>query len=79
MSDATCSQSMHTRLKTIPKRCISVSEFCKTYGVGKTFAYKLLDISSNTGRLSSKKLGGRRLISVDSAEKLMHQEVGGVA
>lgn len=65
--------------RVVQQKAISVAEFCETYGVGKTFAYKLMDISSKTGRLSSKRLGGRRLISVDSAEKLMHQEVGDAA
>lgn len=57
----------------VEKRYISVSEFCKIYGVGRTFAYRLIGNQSSPGFLDSTKLGKRRLISVDSAEALMRE------
>lgn len=57
----------------VEKRYISVSEFCKIYGVGRTFAYRLIGNQSSQGLLDSTKLGKRRLISVDSAEALMRE------
>lgn len=55
----------------VEKRYISVSEFCKIYGVGRTFAYRLIGNQLGSGLLASTKLGRRRLISVESAEALM--------
>jgi hypothetical protein len=49
---------------TVPKRMLSVGEFCYLYGIGKTTAY---------GEMAAKRLpyrmcGRRRLIPVDGAE-----------
>ena len=57
----------------VEKRYISVSEFCQIYGVGRTFAYRLIGNEGSRRFLESTKLGKRRLISVDSAEALMRE------
>ena len=55
------------------RRYISVTDFCRIYGVGRTFTYRLMGTELKPGALSSTKLGSRRLISVDSAEALMRK------
>lgn len=48
---------------------ISVAEFCRRYGLGKTFTYALI----NAGELEVTKIGRRTLISVQSANELILQ------
>ena len=56
---------------TVERKYISVADFCRIYGVGRTFTYRLIGTELKPGALSSTKLGSRRLISVESAEALM--------
>ena len=48
-------------------RTISVKDFVAMSGMCKTTAHKLI----NTGKLQSTKVGGRRLISLGSAQALL--------
>ena len=48
----------------IPRRAISISEFCRTYGVGRTMVYQLI----KDGVLPAIKCGRRTLISWEEAE-----------
>ena len=51
----------------LPLRAITVPEFCAMYSLSRQTTYNLI----NAGKLHSVLQGGRRLISVDSAEKLL--------
>ncbi|WP_291364359.1 hypothetical protein [Acetobacter sp. UBA5411] len=42
---------------------MNISNTCKIYGIGRTYCYKLLA----EGHIKAKKLGGRTLVSTDSA------------
>ncbi len=44
-------------------RLISVNEFCRTFGIGRTKAYEVL----KSGQLRSVKVGSRTLIDMESA------------
>lgn len=46
------------------KRVLTVAEFCRDYNVSKTLAYQLM----NAGKLSSLKIGAKRVITTDAAE-----------
>jgi excisionase family DNA binding protein len=46
------------------KRLLTVAEFCKTYGVGRTRAYALI----NAGVIMAVKIGVSTRITADSAE-----------
>jgi excisionase family DNA binding protein len=46
------------------QRAMSVDEFCRDYGVGRTTAYEEL----NAGRLRACKCGTRTIITTDAAE-----------
>jgi excisionase family DNA binding protein len=46
------------------KRTLSITEFCKNYGVGRTMAYEEI----KARRLRAIKVGQRTLIIVDDAE-----------
>lgn len=43
---------------------LAVDDFCRSYGVGRTFTYQLL----GEGRLEAKKAGKRTLITAESAK-----------
>ena len=49
------------------KTAISISEFCRSYGVGKTTAYKL----ARQGKISIARVGRRSLVIVASADALI--------
>ena len=51
----------------MPLRAITVPQFCQMYGLSRQTTYNMI----NAGRLQSVLQGGRRLILVDSAEKLL--------
>jgi excisionase family DNA binding protein len=46
------------------QRAMSIDEFCRDYGVGRTTAYEEL----NAGRLRARKCGKRTIITTDAAE-----------
>ena len=49
------------------KRALRIPEFCETYGVTRSSAYRMMA----AGTLKSVMIGGRRLIPVDVAEALI--------
>lgn len=49
------------------QRAMSVDEFCRSYGPGKTKAYEEL----KSGRLRGRKIGKRTIITEDDAEDWM--------
>jgi predicted DNA-binding transcriptional regulator AlpA len=51
----------------LPLRAITVPQFCQMYGLSRQTTYNMI----NAGHLQSVLQGGRRLILVDSAEKLL--------
>jgi predicted DNA-binding transcriptional regulator AlpA len=51
----------------LPLRAITVPQFCLMYGLSRQTCYNLI----NSGQLQSVLQGGRRLVLVDSAEKLL--------
>lgn len=51
----------------LPLRAITVPQFCAMYRLSRQTTYNLI----NAGELASVLKGGRRLILVDSAEKLL--------
>jgi hypothetical protein len=51
----------------LPLRAITVPQFCAMYGLSRQTTYNMI----NSGQLKSVLQGGRRLILVDSAEKLL--------
>jgi predicted DNA-binding transcriptional regulator AlpA len=51
----------------LPLRAITVPQFCQMYSLSRQTTYNMI----NSGQLKSVLQGGRRLISVDSAEKLL--------
>jgi hypothetical protein len=55
----------------LPLRAVTVPQFCAMYRLSRQTTYNLI----NAGELASVLKGGRRLILVDSAEKLL----GGVS
>ena len=57
------------------KTAISIAEFCRDYGVGKTTAYKL----ARQGRISIARVGRRSLVIVKSADDLIANSTGPVA
>jgi excisionase family DNA binding protein len=50
---------------TPTKRVLTVAEFCRDYGISKTFAYQHM----NEGKLRSLKIGAKRVITTDAAEE----------
>jgi excisionase family DNA binding protein len=52
------------------RRALTLSDFCDFYSIGKSTAYLLI----RSGKLRSIRVGGRRLIPVDSAEALLKPE-----
>ena len=52
-----------------PPRALSITDFCRLYGIGRTHAYA--EISG--GRLHARKAGRRTLITVDAAEAWLEQ------
>jgi excisionase family DNA binding protein len=57
ISDRECKRRAH-------QRAMSIDEFCRDYGVGRTTAYEEL----NAGRLRARKCGKRTIITADAAE-----------
>jgi hypothetical protein len=57
-----CSQPDETEYEE--KRLLTVSEFCRRYSIGRSFAYEEMA----AGRLLYRKLGNRRRIFVEDAE-----------
>lgn len=53
------------------KKAISIQEFCDAYGVGRTFAYKLI----GEKKLQIAKAGRRSLVLVESAEKWLQESL----
>lgn len=53
-----------TNQRLARQRAMSVQEFCRTYGIGRTRAYEELKAS----RLRGRKAGNRTIITVDDAE-----------
>jgi excisionase family DNA binding protein len=53
------------------RRALRINEFCKAYGVSRTTAYKLIAEK----KLPLCKIGGRSLIRVEDAERLLSAEV----
>jgi predicted DNA-binding transcriptional regulator AlpA len=51
----------------LPIRAITIPQFCSMYSLSRQSTYNLI----NAGELKSVLRGGRRLILVDSAEKLL--------
>lgn len=51
--------------KTNELKFINIRNTCKIYGIGRTYCYKLL----SEGHIKAKKLGGRTLVSAESANK----------
>jgi excisionase family DNA binding protein len=54
----------HARIETLSTRALSISEFCRRYGIGRTTAYAEIV----AGRLRAIKVGQRTLITADDAE-----------
>jgi excisionase family DNA binding protein len=50
------------------QRAMSIDEFCRDYGVGRSTAYEEL----NAGRLRARKCGKRTIITTDAAEDWLH-------
>lgn len=48
----------------IPQQAMSVADFCRAYGLGRTLVFELI----KAGTLTAKKCGRRTLIPVDAAE-----------
>ena len=64
---ATDSSDIHAALTTpiVPApRALSMAQFCRRYGVGRTKAYEEI----KRGRLRARKIGRRTVIAVDDAE-----------
>lgn len=55
--------------QNLPKRGLSLDEFCHLYGTGRTLAYEEI----KTGRLRARKVGRRTVISRDDAESWLRQ------
>lgn len=53
------------------QRAISIDEFCRRYSVSRTLAYSLI----NSGQLPTARLGTRRLIPVEAAERLFQESM----
>ena len=51
---------------------LTVSQFCRSYGIGKTKCYELIE----SRELLKAKIGRRTLITVESAERLMRRSIG---
>jgi hypothetical protein len=66
-----CAYSAMTRAlflaNGLPLRAITVPQFCAMYSLSRQSTYNLI----NAGELKSVLRGGRRLILVDSAERLL--------
>jgi hypothetical protein len=56
------------RQRRARQRAMSIDEFCKGYGIGRTKAYEEI----NAGLLKARKAGTRTLIGVDAAEEWWH-------
>jgi predicted DNA-binding transcriptional regulator AlpA len=54
-------------VRPFPVRALQVNDFCQSYGICRSKAYMLM----REGKLPSVVVGGRRLIPVDAAEKLI--------
>jgi hypothetical protein len=54
-------------VRPVAVRALRVNDFCTAYGYGRSAAYGLI----RQGKLASVLIGGKRLISVDSAEALI--------
>ncbi len=50
-----------------PVRLITIPQYCRAYHTGRTRTYELI----RSGRLQTINNGNRRLITVDSAERLL--------
>lgn len=55
-----------------PRRALRVNEFCESYGVSRSTAYRLI----TEGKLKTVKVGNCRLVPVDSAEALLEEKEG---
>jgi hypothetical protein len=56
-----------TRITTtleLPRKALTIAEFCHVYGIGRTKYKELM----NSGELTVRYMGRRALIDVDSAE-----------
>jgi Helix-turn-helix domain len=51
------------------RRLLSVNEFCRCYGIGRTSTYELI----NSGQLKTAWLAGRRLVPIEAAETLVRE------
>lgn len=51
---------------------IRISDFCRLYGLGRTKTYELI----NEGALKRVKVGGRSLITWESAQALINAQKG---
>jgi excisionase family DNA binding protein len=51
------------------RRALRVNEFCATYGLSRSTAYKLM----KQGKLRTVLIGGRRVVPVDAAEALLKE------
>jgi excisionase family DNA binding protein len=55
---------------TTSRRALTLNDFCDFYSIGRSTAYSMI----KTGKLPSIRVGGRRLIRVDDAERLLNPE-----
>jgi excisionase family DNA binding protein len=55
---------------TTSRRAFTLNDFCDAYSIGRSSAYGLI----RKGKLRSVRVGGRRLIPADAAEKLLRSE-----
>jgi excisionase family DNA binding protein len=55
-----------------PRRALRVNEFCESYRVSRSTAYRLIA----EGKLKTVKVANRRLVPVDAAEALLESKEG---
>ncbi len=55
---------------TTSRRALTLYDFCDFYSIGRSTAYSMI----RSGKLPSIRVGGRRLIRVDDAERLLKPE-----
>ena len=55
--------------KTIERRALRISDFCRAYGISRSSFYTLV----NSGKLRTIRLAGRHLVPRDEAEKLLEE------
>jgi predicted DNA-binding transcriptional regulator AlpA len=52
------------------RRALNVNDFCQAFGPSRSATYALI----RAGKLPDIKIGGRRVIPIDAAEKLLKPE-----